>query len=94
MGLKNIILPLVTSIGYGGNGKAYTTPTRTLFVRLTLFVYDPYTYPSDVYLKGKRSHSDAQLDHGKPSLRKAPRLQKVPPVYQTDLKSAQNSIWS
>ena len=39
---------LNTSIGYRDNGEAYTTPTRTLFVRLTLFVYDPYTYPSDV----------------------------------------------
>ena len=41
-------LYLNTSIGYRGNGEAYTTPTRTLFVRLTLFVYDPFVYPSDV----------------------------------------------
>ena len=39
---------LVTSIGYRGNGKAYTTPTRTLFDRFTLFVYDPFVYPSDI----------------------------------------------
>ena len=30
------------SIGYGGNGEAYMTPTRTLFDRFTLFVYDPF----------------------------------------------------
>ena len=40
---------LVTSIGYRGNGKAYTTHTRTLFDRFTLFVYDPFVYPSDIY---------------------------------------------
>ena len=34
---------LVTLIWYRGNGKAYTTPTRTLFV------YDPFVYPSDIY---------------------------------------------
>ena len=39
---------LVTSIGYRGNGKAYTTPTRTLFDRFTLFVYDPFVYQSDI----------------------------------------------
>ena len=43
-----------TSIGYRGNGEAYTTPTRTLFVRLTLFVYDPYTYPAIVTDYGYR----------------------------------------
>ena len=40
---------LVTSIGYGGNGEAYTTLFDTLFDRSTLFVYDPFVYPTDVY---------------------------------------------
>ena len=40
---------IVTSIGYKGNGKAYTTPTRTPFDRFTLFVYDFFGYPSDIY---------------------------------------------
>ena len=44
-----------TSIGYRGNGLAYMTPTRTLFVRLTLFVYDPFVYPTDVYFFHKES---------------------------------------
>ena len=39
---------IVTSIRYRGNGETYTTPTRTLFDRLTLFVYDPFVYPTDV----------------------------------------------
>ena len=42
---------LFTSIGYGGNGKAYMTPTRTLFDWFTLFVYDSFVYPSDISLK-------------------------------------------
>ena len=45
------------SIGYRGNWEAYTTPTRTLFDRLTLFVYDPSGYPSDVYTKSKAAGS-------------------------------------
>ena len=40
---------LVTSIGYRGNGKAYTTPTRTLFDSFTLFVNDSVVYPSDSF---------------------------------------------
>ena len=39
----------ITSIGYRGNGEAYTTPIRTLFDRFTLFVYETFVYPSDVY---------------------------------------------
>ena len=38
----------VFSIGYGGNGEAYTTLFDTLFDRFTLFVYDSFVYPSDV----------------------------------------------
>ena len=41
---------IITSIGYRGNWKAYTTPTRTLFDRFILFVYENLGYPSDIYL--------------------------------------------
>ena len=40
---------LVTSIGYGGNGEACTAPTRTLIDWVTLFVYETFVYPSDIY---------------------------------------------
>ena len=40
-----------TIFGYRGNGEAYTTPTRTRPLGLTLFVHDPFGYPSDVYSK-------------------------------------------
>ena len=30
-------------------GRLTRPPTRTLFVRLTLFVHDSFEYPSDIY---------------------------------------------
>ena len=52
---------LVTSIGYGGNGEAYTTLFDTLFDRFTLFVYDSFGYPSDIYDLSSDSKSKVRL---------------------------------
>ena len=44
------------SIGYRGNGEAYTIRFDTLFDRFTLFVYDSFVYPSDIYWRVVSHH--------------------------------------